>query len=238
MDRLQNGTPEQFMSALDAKIAELEGQVESGTRLTAKDADYVTYDTIEAADDTDTSRYIHTLIGDVENALQSVEGVEGAATQINEDSLTVSVTFNTDDNGARVVEYEVPFEDLKFDWNAISEDVEQILEHVQKDAYIEECDRITAAYEVDDVDAYEDEDEEYNPWKILKQKSVPDSDGFMTEYTLYEYLDVPDDVDGDIYICMFGDSDLYPPDINYADYSTSNKKDALDWFNNFGEEEY
>lgn len=96
-------------------------------------------------------------------------------------------------------------------------------------------DPITAAYRNDYI---EDEDEEYDRWKILKQKSVPDSDGFMTEYTLYEYLDVPDDVDGNIYICMFGDSDLYPPDINYADYSTSNKKDALDWFNNFGEEEY
>lgn len=233
MAKVFRGTPDQFLAALDTKISQLQGDVAAAST-SAEGVDTVTRDVIEAGSDVDLERYIHTLIGDVEDALQSVEGVEGAAIQINEDSLTISVTFNTDNKGARVVEYEVPFEDLKFDWSAISEDVEQILEHVQKDAYIEECDRITAAYEVDDVDAYEDS----SLWKYLASKQVEDSDGFMTEYTLYEYLGDPDDVDGDIYICMFGDSELYPPDVHYADFASDDLRSAKEWFNSFGEDDY
>ena len=66
---------------------------------------------------------------------------------------------------------------------------------------------------------------EDNSWKELASKSVEDSDGFLTDYTLY--------TDGEHYICMFGDKDIYKPDIDYADYETESKEDAYDWFESY-----
>ena len=76
---------------------------------------------------------------------------------------------------------------------------------------------------------------EYNVsgWRELASKSVEDSDGFNTDYTLY--------TNGETYICMFGDKDLYKPDASYADYETESEQDAWDWFNSytgFADEEY
>lgn len=67
-------------------------------------------------------------------------------------------------------------------------------------------------------------DEDSN-WRELQSKSVLDSDGFYTDYTLY--------TDGQTYICMFGDKDLYKPDASYADYETESEQDAWDWFNSY-----
>lgn len=66
---------------------------------------------------------------------------------------------------------------------------------------------------------------EDNSWKELASKSVEDSNGFLTDYTLY--------TDGEHYICMFGDKDIYEPDIDYADYETESKEDAYDWFESY-----
>lgn len=64
-------------------------------------------------------------------------------------------------------------------------------------------------------------------WELLSRKSVPDSDGFLTEYSLYRSSD------GSTFICMFGDSDIYEPDLNYADYETDDEDVAWEWFNNY-----
>ena len=69
------------------------------------------------------------------------------------------------------------------------------------------------------------EDDQYSDWRELASKSVEDSDGFNTDYTLY--------TNGETYICMFGDKDLYEPDASYADYETENEQDAWDWFNSY-----
>lgn len=80
----------------------------------------------------------------------------------------------------------------------------------------------SGTYDVPDrhLDSIED-----NSWKELASKSVEDSDGFNTDYTLY--------TNGETYICMFGDKDLYEPDEAYADYETENEQDAWDWFNSY-----
>lgn len=62
-------------------------------------------------------------------------------------------------------------------------------------------------------------------WTELASKSVEDSDGFNTDYTLY--------TNGETYICMFGDKDIYEPDASYADYETESEQDAWDWFNSY-----
>lgn len=67
--------------------------------------------------------------------------------------------------------------------------------------------------------------DENSDWTELASKSVEDSDGFNTDYTLY--------TDGQTYICMFGDKDLYKPDASYADYETESEQDAWDWFNSY-----
>ena len=62
-------------------------------------------------------------------------------------------------------------------------------------------------------------------WIELASKSVEDSDGFYTDYTLY--------TNGSTYICMFGDKETYEPDENYADYETEIEQEAWDWFNSY-----
>lgn len=67
-------------------------------------------------------------------------------------------------------------------------------------------------------------DEDSN-WRELQSKSVLDSDGFYTDYTLY--------TNGSTFICMFGDKDIYEPDEAYADYETENEEEAYSWFDNY-----
>lgn len=59
----------------------------------------------------------------------------------------------------------------------------------------------------------------------VASKEVTDSDGFLTDYTMY--------TNGETYICMFGDKDIYEPDEAYADYETENEQDAWDRFNSY-----
>lgn len=68
-------------------------------------------------------------------------------------------------------------------------------------------------------------DTEEGQWEEVASKQVMDSDGFLTDYTMY--------TDGETYICMFGDKDLYGPDAEYADYETDDEKNAWDWFNTY-----
>lgn len=79
------------------------------------------------------------------------------------------------------------------------------------------------------TDFYDDDDEsEESMWKELSSKMVPDSDGFYTDYTLYESTDP--EATGCAYICMFGDKDVYQPDAGYADMEFDDLSEAEDWF--------
>lgn len=64
-------------------------------------------------------------------------------------------------------------------------------------------------------------------WDYLKSKQVTDSDGMLTDYTLYV------NSDGSRYICMFGDNDVYEPDPAYADWEGDSEEEAYEWFNNY-----
>lgn len=93
-----------------------------------------------------------------------------------------------------------------------------------------------AADPVMGYDEFDDEFDEDNDWTELASKSVKDSDGFITDYTLYRYDGDPDDVEFP-YLCMFGDKELYGPDEGYADWSGETEEEAWDWFDNYGEED-
>ena len=60
-------------------------------------------------------------------------------------------------------------------------------------------------------------------------KSVRDSDGFMTEYTMYY------DSDFNKYVFVFGDTDLYDPNDGYEefDYECDTEKEAREWFEDY-----
>ena len=64
-------------------------------------------------------------------------------------------------------------------------------------------------------------------YKYIRSKMVYDADGYTTEYTLYSTAD------GSRYFCMFGDSDIYDPDPDYADWEGESYQEAIEWFDNY-----
>lgn len=68
---------------------------------------------------------------------------------------------------------------------------------------------------------------EDTPYYKVASKSVMDSDGFWTEYTMYY------NEDEDNYFFIFGDSDLYGPDPDYADWECDTNEEAVEWYNNY-----
>lgn len=72
------------------------------------------------------------------------------------------------------------------------------------------------SWEIEDTDSV---------WTLKASKSVPDSDGFMTEYAWY--------TDGSKHIFMFGDTDIYTPDESYADQVCETEQEAQEWFDSY-----
>ena len=62
-------------------------------------------------------------------------------------------------------------------------------------------------------------------WELVRQKSVLDSDGFVTDYCWY--------TNGEKHIFMFGDSEIYTPDEQYADWECETEEEAAQWFNSY-----
>ena len=71
--------------------------------------------------------------------------------------------------------------------------------------------------------------EDFEPYTYVKSKTVYDSDGWTTEYTMY-YDEV-----NDRYVFVFGDSDFYNPNDGYEefDWECDTEREAEDWFNNY-----
>ena len=72
--------------------------------------------------------------------------------------------------------------------------------------------------------------ESYNgdlDYEYIKSKQVYDSDGFLTDYTMYY------DYDTDRFIFIFGDNDVYTPYNTYPDYDCETESEANDWFSNY-----
>lgn len=71
-------------------------------------------------------------------------------------------------------------------------------------------------------------DEKETPrYEVIDSKSVLDSDGFYTDYTLYH------DNEEDKYLCIFGDEDLYTPSNTEPDVEFDTEKEAIEWFVNY-----
>lgn len=73
----------------------------------------------------------------------------------------------------------------------------------------------------------DDDDEDLGPWEFLGSKQVMDSDGFWTDYTLWVNHETG------MYVCIFGDSDLYTPENSSPDFETDSEFEAYEWFNDY-----
>lgn len=72
---------------------------------------------------------------------------------------------------------------------------------------------------------YDYKDNNTADWKLVKTKSVQDSDGFTTDYAWY--------TDGHKHIFMFGDTDYVEPDPDYADWEAETEQEATEWFDSY-----
>lgn len=69
--------------------------------------------------------------------------------------------------------------------------------------------------------------EESDRYEYIKSKSVMDSDGFYTDYTMYY------DWQKNVYIFILGDNDVYTPENTEPDWEADTRKPADEWFDNY-----
>lgn len=64
-------------------------------------------------------------------------------------------------------------------------------------------------------------------FNYIMKKSVADSDGFTTDYTMYY------DLNEDKFVFVFGDIDVYSPEDGWFDYETEDEEEAQEWFDSY-----
>lgn len=85
----------------------------------------------------------------------------------------------------------------------------------------------TDVFYKENVELLNDKNSIEHSWEKVASKNIYDSDGFLTDYTWYR------DLNSDLHIFVFGDNDIYGPDIDYADFKTENMRVAADWYDNY-----
>lgn len=100
---------------------------------------------------------------------------------------------------------------------------------VNTDNIVELADDIDDSYLIEDDENYYDDDITSNPniFKEIASKSVPDFDGFMTDYTMYLNTDTGE------YVFVFGDKEAYGPENSSFDWECETEERAWEWFNNY-----
>lgn len=77
----------------------------------------------------------------------------------------------------------------------------------------------------DDFENNEPNDSEIT-YEFIDSKSVPDSDGFLTDYTWYKTSDGR-------HVFVFGDSDIYRPEDEDFDWECQSDEEAREWFEDY-----
>lgn len=72
----------------------------------------------------------------------------------------------------------------------------------------------------------EDIDATNDTYTFVSSKSVPDSDGFQTDYTWYKASDGTN-------VFVFGDNDIYKPEDGYFDHVEEDDSAAQEWFDSY-----
>lgn len=296
---------------LEAIELQLSEEVTSSTEVKASKDDDPTY----------RDRYLHSLIGDLMDVLNT-NGIQG--TLFDNDDENLYITISTPENPA--TEYQVPFTDLKMDFEKMDEDIDYILDGVLpkgEEDIKSAVEAVAATYRDSNLDPlyhgylnraenhiaelskryskghespdeilkslgyvevdnnlYENEDAPYSifidfnqdndfgadelwvmyyvtknghiprgycPTKVdiydaqhdpdvtddaipeytmVATKSVPDADGFMTDYTWYK------DSDG-LNVFILGDNELYTPENTGFDNIEHSDEAAQEWWENY-----
>lgn len=190
------------------------------------DFDYVT----EYAVDNKLQRYIHSLMSEISDLLED-EGYDVSFDDV-DDALQISIWPIGEERCDGT--YTFPKSALDYEGFNIYTDASNIVEILMGRAHFENFYANTEIVASDDYyfDLDDDEDED-SEWVEVDCKSVLDSDGFMTDYTMYRSTE-----DG-TFIFMFGDKDLNRPSADYCDWSADTEKEAREWFDNYnGFEDY
>ena len=150
--------------------------------------------------------YITSLIVQVTHELS--DDVENIDWSMDDDTVTIEVTFK---DGSK---HSFDFDQYMFMMNKyyISTDIDMIVDEVEE--YIKLHD-------------LQDEDEEEEEWEYYGKKSVKDSDGFWTDYTMWHNLK------DDTWACYFGDSDIYTPENSSPDAEFDTKEECQEWFDDY-----
>ena len=78
------------------------------------------------------------------------------------------------------------------------------------------------------VNEFYDSDYTYEDrYERIKSKSVPDFNGFYTDYTMYY------DNEEDKFVFIFGDNDIYDPYNSEPDWECETEEEAEDWYNDY-----
>lgn len=213
-----HGTPSQLLSMLENKISELEGtNIESSTSVMAE---------IDADDAFGLDRYIHNLIGSVNEAISENKLFSGHTWDVSDDRSEIYLTVVDGENSQ---EFSIPVTDLSRDFHNIDRDVDYIMNAIMPAESKDASEDVSSASAVEATWPFDfnDDKEDSREWVELRTKAVLDSDGFYTDYTMYQNID-----DGS-FIFMFGDKDVYEPDRAYADYETDSEEVANEWFDSY-----
>lgn len=200
----------------------LEGLCYQGKAAEIDDSTYMVYgcDSVTSAEeptiqdyivDDKLQRYIHSLIAQIE-ILADDYGVTVLKADIEGDQFVVVVDGHS--------EVDVPLECIVPDFKSLDNDAEGILQVALGMATFEDissCDDVMSSDEIVADDT----------WTWIDSKTVSDADGFLTEYTLYH-----NEATG-MYVCIFGDSDLYGPEDTEPDFETESEEEAYEWFNSY-----
>ena len=148
--------------------------------------------------------YITSLIVQVTHELS--DDVENIEWSMDDDTVTIKVTFN---NGS---EHSFDFEQWRFMMNKyyISTDIDMIV------------DEVTDYMKLHGLTDYEESE-----WEYYGKKSVMDSDGFWTDYTMWHNLA------DDTWACFFGDSDIYTPENSDPDAEFDTQEECQEWFDDY-----
>lgn len=82
----------------------------------------------------------------------------------------------------------------------------------------------------DPEDHWSEEEEGEQDYEKVTYKSVPDSQGFITDYTWYKMSDGR-------HVFILGDNEVYTPENTYFDHECESEREAQEWFDSYGEDE-
>ena len=203
----------------------------TAAKMSKVDAEKPTYDVVEA--DSDISNNVHeNYIKGLEDKLEAwaKDNVDSVTFEEDDSALYMTVTTDSDD----IHTFTIPFDDISLDEAHVDDDVDLIVNAVTKELPDVVKSAVDVKASLDDIEDLTDAEIDAD-WSQIRYKQVPDSDGFYTDYTMYEWIGDPNaDIEG-TYICVFGDNELYYPEGAYpdCDFATDNRAEADEWFDSY-----